>query len=467
MESTVDMEACLLASIEKANPGEKEYIQAVKEFLRTILPFYQSNERYQGKALLERLMEPERTIMFRVVWTDDNNIVHVNKGYRIEFNSAIGPFKGGLRFHPTVNLSILKFLGFEQTLKNALTGLAIGGAKGGSDFDTKGKSENEVMRFCQSFMLELQRHIGANTDVPAGDIGVGHREIGYLFGQYKRVKNEFEGILTGKKLGWGGLCMRTEATGFGVVYFCQSMLMEQKDTMEGKSVIISGSGNVATFAAMKCIEFGAKVITLSDSDGYIYDANGITKERMTWILDLKNNRRGRIEEYAKMFGKEGKGGVVYVPGGKPWAAGFTFQCSVDITLPCATQNEIGLADAKTLVDSGCMCVCEGANMPCSLEAVACFQATKGVLFAPGKASNAAGVACSALEMAQNKQGIKMSCQEADLKIQDIMKRIHNTCVKYGTSGGHSIGAGTVDYVHGSNIAGFITVADAMLDQGYV
>jgi len=388
--------------------------------------------------------------MFRVAWTDDNGDVQVNRGYRVEFNSAIGPYKGGLRFHPSVNLSILKFLGFEQVFKNSLTTLPLGGGKGGSDFNPKGKSDNEVMRFCQSFMTELSRHIGANTDVPAGDIGVGGREIGYLFGQYKRIRNEFVGVLTGKGINYGGSLIRPEATGYGTVYFAQEMLATRGEKMLSKTVVISGSGNVAQFAAQKCIELGAKVVTLSDSKGFIHDPEGITQEKLDWVMGLKNVRRGRISEYETQFPES-----TFFEGARPWGI------ACDVALPCATQNEVNEDEAKTLIANKCICVTEGANMPCNPEAVEALQ-SGGVLFAPGKASNAGGVATSGLEMSQNNMRLSWTAEEVDGKLHKIMKDIHSQCVEYGTDED-----GTVDYVRGANIAGFVKVAGAMLDQGVV
>jgi glutamate dehydrogenase (NADP+) len=385
--------------------------------------------------------------MFRVPWLDDQGNTQVNRGYRVEFNSAIGPYKGGLRFHPTVNLSILKFLGFEQVYKNSLTTLPMGGGKGGADFNPKGKSDNEVMKFCQSFMTELYRHIGANTDVPAGDIGVGGREIGFMFGQYKRITNEFTGVLTGKGLSWGGSLIRPEATGYGNVYFAQNMLSVKGDSFNGKTVAISGSGNVAQYACQKATELGAKVVTLSDSSGYIYDANGIDAKKLAFIMELKNVRRGRVKEYAEKYGCE-------FHAGRPWSV------NCDIALPCATQNELNEDEAKNLVANGCMLVSEGANMPSTPEAIAVFQDAK-ILFAPGKASNAGGVATSGLEMSQNSLRMNWTKEEVDTKLKQIMQDIHASCIQYGTEGSY------VDYVKGANIAGFVKVADAMLDQGVV
>ncbi|WP_432412123.1 NADP-specific glutamate dehydrogenase [Rasiella sp. SM2506] len=439
-----------ISEVEKRNPNEPEFIQAVTEVAETVIPFIEENEAYQGKKLLERMVEPERTILFRVAWTDDNKEIQVNRGYRIEFNSAIGPYKGGLRFHPSVNLSILKFLGFEQTFKNSLTTLPMGGGKGGSDFDPKGKSDAEVMRFCQSFMTELSRHIGPNTDVPAGDIGVGGREIGYMFGQYKRIRNEFTGVLTGKGMSYGGSLIRPEATGYGNVYFAKNMLATKGESFKGKTVVISGSGNVAQYAAEKAMEFGGKVVTMSDSGGYIYDAEGINTEKLAFVMELKNVKRGRISEYVAKYPS-----AKYHEGKRPWGE----KC--DIALPCATQNELDKEEAKTLVDNGCMCVSEGANMPTTPDAVEVFQKAK-ILFAPGKASNAGGVSTSGLEMSQNSLRLNWTAQEVDEKLHTIMNDIHSACVKYGKDGD-----GHVDYVKGANVAGFVKVADAMLAQGVV
>jgi len=430
------------------NVGENEFLQAVKEVAEAIIPFMEANPKYNNKMLLERMVEPERVLMFRVLWLDDEGNTQVNRGYRIGFNSAIGPYKGGLRFHPSVNLSILKFLGFEQVFKNSLTTLPMGGGKGGSDFNPKGRSDNEVMKFCQSFMTELSRHIGPNTDVPAGDIGVGSREIGFMFGQYKRIRNEFTGVLTGKGISWGGSLIRPEATGYGNVYFAQNMLAVKGDSFNGKIVAISGSGNVAQYACEKATELGAKVVTLSDSSGYIYDENGIDAEKLTFIMELKNERRGRIKEYAEKFGCE------FHEGERPWGV----KC--DIALPCATQNELNEDEAKTLIANGCICVSEGANMPSTPQAIEIFQNAK-ILFAPGKASNAGGVATSGLEMSQNSLRINWTREEVDEKLQQIMKDIHSSCIKYGTEEEY------IDYVKGANIAGFVKVADAMLDQGLV
>lgn len=433
----------------KANNGhEPEFLQAVHEVAETVIPFIEDNPKYQDKLLLERMVEPERTIIFRVPWVDDKGQPQVNRGYRVEFNSAIGPYKGGLRFHPSVNLSILKFLGFEQVFKNSLTTLPMGGGKGGSDFNPKGKSDNEVMRFCQSYMSELYRHIGPNTDVPAGDIGVGAREIGYMFGQYKRLKNEFTGVLTGKGLSYGGSLIRPEATGYGCVYFAEEMLKKKGDGFEGKTISVSGSGNVAQYATEKATELGAKVITLSDSSGSIYDKNGISPEKLAWVMDLKNNRRGRIKDYAEEFK------VDYLEAERPWS----IPC--DIALPCATQNEINGDDAKVLLSNGCKVVSEGANMPSDSKAVSVFQ-DSSILFGPGKAANAGGVATSGLEMSQNNMRLNWTRSEVDERLHQIMKDIHSSCVEYGSENE------TVNYVKGANIAGFIKVAEAMVDQGVV
>tara|TARA_Y100000768_G_scaffold76829_1_gene54372 strand:+ start:434 stop:1771 length:1338 start_codon:yes stop_codon:yes gene_type:complete len=437
-----------LESVKQKNPNETEFHQAVHEVIESIWDFVNDNPQYQYNSILERITEPERVIMFRVPWTDDKGKVQVNKGYRIEFNSAIGPYKGGLRFHPSVNLSILKFLGFEQVFKNSLTTLPMGGGKGGCDFDPKGKSDNEVMRFCQSFMTELSRHIGENTDVPAGDIGVGGREIGYMFGQFKRIRNEFTGVLTGKGLNWGGSLIRPEATGYGAVYFAQEMLKTKNQSFKNKIVAISGSGNVAQFAAEKVIELGGKVITLSDSSGTIYDENGIDSEKLEFVKDLKNNKRGRISEYTNKFKAE------YIESERPWNK----KC--DVALPCATQNEINLNDAKNLINNGCICVAEGANMPTETDAVHEFIKNK-ILFGPGKAANAGGVAVSGLEMSQNSMRISWSRDEVDQKLNQIMKDIHSQCTEYGKEGDF------INYVKGANIAGFIKVADSMIDQGVV
>lgn len=439
-----------MEGVKLKNSHEPEFIQAVLEVAETVIPYIEANPKYKSTKILERITEPERVIQFRVPWVDDSGEVQVNRGFRVEFNSAIGPYKGGLRFHPSVNLSILKFLGFEQIFKNSLTTLPMGGGKGGSDFDPKGKSDNEVMKFCQSFMTELSRHIGPNTDVPAGDIGVGGREIGYMFGQYKRLRNEFTGVLTGKGINWGGSLIRPEATGYGTVYFAAEMLKTKGDNFTGKVVSISGSGNVAQFACEKATELGAKVVTMSDSKGFIYDPNGIDNKKLAWIMDLKNNRRGRIKEYAAEFDE-----VSFHENEKPWSI------KVDVALPCATQNELNEEQAKQLVDNGCMAVAEGANMPCTPEAIALFQSRK-VLFSPGKASNAGGVATSGLEMSQNSLRFNWTREEVDQKLHNIMLDIHKQCVNFGKQED-----GYIDYVKGANIAGFVKVADAMIDQGVV
>ena len=433
--------------VEDLNPGETEFLQAVEEVAEAVLPILDTTERFKGRKILERMIEPERVVMFRVPWTDDKGEIHVNRGFRIEMNSAIGPYKGGLRFHPSVNLSILKFLAFEQVFKNALTTLPLGGGKGGANFNPKGKSDNEIMSFCQSFMTELSRHIGPNTDIPAGDIGVGGREIGYMFGQYKRVRNEFTGVLTGKGQGWGGSLIRPEATGYGNVYFAQNMLKLKGDSFKNKTVAISGAGNVAQYSCEKATELGAKVVTLSDSSGYIFDKDGIDAEKLSFIMELKNVKRGRIKEYADQFGCE------FHPG-RPWGV----KC--DIALPCATQNELDDSEAKLLVENGCICVAEGANMPSTPEAVEVFLNAK-ILFAPGKASNAGGVATSGLEMSQNSIRMNWTREEVDAKLNNIMNDIHSQCVEHGKEGDY------INYVKGANIAGFLKVADAMLDQGVV
>ena len=432
------------------NSHESEFIQAVEEVAEAIIPYIADKPKYKEANILERVVEPERVLMFRVPWTDDNGNVQVNRGYRVEYNSAIGPYKGGLRFHPSVNLSILKFLGFEQVFKNSLTTLPMGGGKGGSDFDPKGKSDNEVMRFCQSFMTELSRHIGPDTDVPAGDIGVGGREIGYMFGQYKRLRNEFTGVLTGKGPNWGGSLIRPEATGYGTVYFADEMLKTKGDSFNNKVVAVSGSGNVAQFAVEKVNQLGGKVVTLSDSKGYIYDPNGIDAEKLAWVMELKNERRGRIKEYVDQFP-----GSEFHEGKRPW------EVKVEVALPCATQNELDGDEAKTLVDNGCICVAEGANMPSTPEAIAVFQEAK-IMFSPGKASNAGGVATSGLEMSQNSLRLSWTREEVDSKLKNIMLSIHEQCAKYGK---HE--SGYIDYVKGANIAGFVKVADSMIDQGVV
>jgi glutamate dehydrogenase (NADP+) len=436
--------------VKQRNGHEPEFLQAVQEVAETVIPYIIQHDIYHGKNILLRMVEPERLISFRVSWVDDNGEIQVNRGYRVQMNSAIGPYKGGLRFHPTVNASILKFLAFEQVFKNSLTTLPMGGGKGGSDFDPKGKSDNEVMRFCHAFMTELFRHIGHNTDVPAGDIGVGAREIGFMFGMYKKLKNSFTGVLTGKGQSWGGSLIRPEATGYGAVYFAQNMLQRKGDSFEGKTVVISGSGNVAQYAAEKSLELGAKVVTLSDSAGYIYDKDGIDKEKLKFVMDLKNNRRGRIKEYLDTYPN-----AEYFEGERPWSV----KC--DIALPCATQNELDGDEAKQLIKNGCMCVAEGANMPSTAEAIHEFQNAK-ILFAPGKASNAGGVATSGLEMSQNALRMSWSRKEVDEKLKDIMEDIHDSCVEYGKNDD-----GSIDYVKGANIAGFVKVADAMLAQGII
>ena len=436
--------------VRERNGNEPEFMQAVEEVAETVIPYIINKDIYRGKNILLRMVEPERVISFRVCWVDDLGEIQVNRGYRVQMNSAIGPYKGGLRFHPSVDLSILKFLAFEQVFKNSLTTLPMGGGKGGSDFDPKGKSDNEIMRFCHSFMSELFRHIGPNTDVPAGDIGVGGREIGYLFGKYKRLSNEFTGVLTGKGVSWGGSLIRPEATGYGTVYFAQNMLARSKDDLTNKTVVISGSGNVAQFAAEKSIQLGAKVLTMSDSSGYIYDSEGIDNEKLKHIMNLKNIQRKRISEYCVKYPNS-----EFVKGKTPWS----IKC--DIALPCATQNELDLNDAKTLLKNGCICVSEGANMPSTKDAVHEFQKAK-ILFAPGKASNAGGVATSGLEMTQNSLRYNWSREEVDEKLKDIMMDIHDSCIEYG-----STDDGYVDYVKGANIAGFVKVADAMLAQGIV
>ena len=436
--------------VTKRNNHEPEFLQAVQEVAETVIPYIANHDIYNGKNILLRMVEPERLISFRVSWVDDQGEVQVNRGYRIQMNSAIGPYKGGLRFHPSVNASILKFLAFEQVFKNSLTTLPMGGGKGGSDFDPKGKSDNEIMRFCHAFMSELFRHIGHNTDVPAGDIGVGGREIGFMFGMYKKLNNTFTGVLTGKGASWGGSLIRPEATGYGTVYFAQNMLLRKDDSFEGKKVVISGSGNVAQYAAEKAIELGATVLTLSDSGGYILDEEGINTEKLKHVMYIKNEKRGRISEYTERYPN-----AKFVAGERPWSV----KC--DIALPCATQNELDGDEAKELIKNGCMCISEGANMPSTPEAIHEFQKGK-ILFAPGKASNAGGVATSGLEMSQNSLRLSWSRKEVDDKLQDIMEDIHNSCVQYGENED-----GTIDYIKGANIAGFVKVADAMLAQGIV
>ena len=436
--------------VTKRNNHEPEFLQAVQEVAETVIPYIANNDIYSGKNILLRMVEPERLISFRVSWVDDAGEIQVNRGYRSQMNSAIGPYKGGLRFHPSVNASILKFLAFEQVFKNSLTTLPMGGGKGGSDFDPKEKSDNEIMRFCHAFMSELYRHIGHNTDVPAGDIGVGSREIGFMFGMYKKLNNAFTGVLTGKGASWGGSLIRPEATGYGTVYFAQNMLMRKDDSFKGKKVVISGSGNVAQYAAEKAIELGATVLTLSDSKGYIHDADGINSEKLKHVMFIKNEKRGRISEYVVKYPK-----AKFIEGERPWSV----KC--DIALPCATQNELNGDEAKALVANGCMCVSEGANMPSTPEAIHEFQKSK-ILFAPGKASNAGGVATSGLEMSQNSLRLSWSRKEVDDKLKDIMEDIHDSCVQYGENED-----GTIDYIKGANIAGFVKVADAMLAQGVV
>ena len=440
-----------LALVRKRNNLEPEFLQAVEEVAETVIPYIVQNDIYHGKNILLRMVEPERALMFRVNWVDDKGEIRVNRGYRIQMNSAIGPYKGGLRFHPTVNMSILKFLAFEQVFKNSLTTLPMGGAKGGSDFNPKGRSDNEIMRFCHAFMSELFRHIGPDTDVPAGDIGVGGREIGFLFGMYKKLKNEFTGVLTGKGVTWGGSLIRPEATGYGTVYFAQKMLQTKGDDIKGKTVTISGSGNVAQFAAEKIIQLGGKVITLSDSSGYILDSQGIDNEKLSFVIDLKNNKRGRISAYVKAY-----------PNSQFFAQKTPWEQPCDIAMPSATQNELTGSDAKTLLKNGCICVSEGANMPSTKEAVAVFQKAQ-ILFAPGKASNAGGVATSGLEMTQNSLRYNWTREEVDEKLKDIMGNIHDKCITYGKDPE----TGYINYVKGANIAGFVKVADAMLAQGIV
>lgn len=447
------MEAKIKAFMDEVkcrNGHEPEFIQAVQEVAETVIPYIVKHDIYSGKNILLRMVEPERLLSFRVAWVDDSGEVHVNRGYRIQMNSAIGPYKGGLRFHPTVNASVLKFLAFEQVFKNSLTTLPMGGGKGGSDFDPKGKSDDEVMRFCHAFMLELNKHIGPNTDVPAGDIGVGAREIGFLFGMYKKIRNEFTGVLTGKGRSWGGSLIRPEATGYGTVYFANSMLKTKGESFSGKKVVVSGSGNVAQYAAEKVLQLGGKVLTFSDSGGYIYDKDGIDADKLAFVMDLKNNRRGRISEYAGKYKS-----AEYHKGKTPW------ELPCDIALPCATQNELDGDAAKALIKNGCIAVAEGANMPSTPEAIHEFHEAK-ILFAPGKASNAGGVATSGLEMSQNSLRISWSREEVDQRLKDIMEDIHNSCIEYGKEKD-----GFCNYVKGANIAGFVKVADAMLAQGVI
>ena len=438
-----------ISEIERKNSNEPEFMQAVREISENVLPYIVSKDIYHGKNILMRMVEPERVLMFRVNWVDDNGEIQVNRGYRVQMNSAIGPYKGGLRFHPTVNLSILKFLALEQVFKNSLTTLPMGAGKGGSDFDPKGKSDGEVMRFCQSFMTELYRYIGPNTDIPAGDIGVGGREIGYMFGQYKKLKKEFTGVLTGKGLSWGGSLIRPEATGYGTVYFAENMLHHVSKSIKGKTVTISGSGNVAQYAAEKCIQLAAKVVSMSDSSGTIYDSEGINEEKLAFIMDLKNIKRERISKYIDEYPK-----AKFFKNKTPW----NIKC--DIALPCATQNELNEKDAKALISNGCICVSEGANMPCNPDAIKIFKSNK-ILYAPGKASNAGGVAVSGLEMAQNSLRYSWSREEVDAKLKEIMNEIHSSCLTHGQE------KNWVNYEKGANIAGFIKVADAMLAQGIV
>ena len=437
-----------MKKVRRTNRNEPEFIQAVQEVAESVIPYIEDHPQYKKAKILERIAEPDRVIMFRVAWINDAGEYEVNRGFRIQMNNAIGPYKGGLRFHPTVYLGILKFLAFEQVFKNSLTGLPMGGGKGGSDFDPKGKSDNEIMRFCQSFMTELYRHIGPDTDVPAGDIGVGGREVGYLYGQYKRLRNKFTGVLTGKSIDFGGSLIRPEATGYGCVYFTQEMLGTRKQSLKGKKVVISGSGNVAQYAAEKAFQLGAKVVTLSDSDGFIYDEKGIDQEKFEFIKWLKNEKRGRISEYKDKFGCD------YVTRKKPW------EVKCDVALPCATQNELNEEDAKKLTRNGCIAVAEGANMPTTPDAIKWFL-KKGILYAPGKASNAGGVAVSGLEMSQNSLRMMWTRKEVDERLHEIMTHIHDLCLKYGTNGEYT------DYVKGANIGGFLKVGDAMLAQGLV
>jgi glutamate dehydrogenase (NADP+) len=438
-----------MKQVEVRNSNEPEFLQAVREVSESVIPFIETHPKYKLNKVLQRIVEPERVIMFRVPWLNDKGEVEINRGYRIQMNSAIGPYKGGLRFHPTVNLSILKFLAFEQVFKNSLTGLPMGGGKGGSDFDSKGKSDNEIMKFCQSFMTELYRHVGADIDVPAGDIGVGGKEIGYLFGQYKRIKGQFTGVLTGKGYEFGGSLIRPEATGYGVVYFAEEMLQTRGESLKGKTVTISGSGNVSQYTVEKCIEVGAKVVTLSDSEGFIYDPKGIDKKKLNYIMELKNGRRGRVREYAKKFDCE------FFEGERPW------KIKCDIAFPDATQNELDENDARTLIDNGCICIAEGANMPSTLAAVNVIEQS-GILYGPGKAANAGGVAVSGLEMSQNSLRLSWNREEVDHRLRIIIKRIHHICVQYGQAKD-----GSVNYKTGANIGSFVKIADAMIAQGVV
>lgn len=448
MELSHESIDAFMAELKRKNPGELEFHQAVQEVAEKIWPFLDEHPEYREARVFERLTEPDRVVMFRVSWQDDQGQIRINRGYRIQFNGSIGPYKGGLRFHPSVNLGILKFLAFEQILKNSLTTLPLGGGKGGSDFDPKGKSDSEVMRFCQSFMTELARHIGKNVDIPAGDIGVGAREIGYLFGQYRRLQNEFTGMMTGKGMSFGGSLIRPEATGYGTVYFASEMLATRNDSLEGKRCVVSGSGNVAQFAAEKLIETGATVLTLSDSSGTVFDKDGIDSEKLAYVMDLKNQRRGRIKEFADEFGLE------FIKDGKPWAV------PCDVAIPAATQNELDEYDAKELLKNGCHVIVEGANMPSTIEATKLFEEAK-VLFGPGKAANAGGVAISGIEMTQNSMRLQWTREEVDAKLREIMARIHSSCVEYGSNGD------SIDYIKGANLAGFVKVADAMLAYGVV
>ena len=450
-----DYTSRVLEQVRAKNAHEPEFLQAVQEVISTIEPVLSANKKYEDNCILERIVEPERTIIFRVPWQDDAGKIHVNRGYRVQFNSAIGPYKGGLRFHPSVNLGILKFLGFEQIFKNSLTTLPMGGGKGGADFDPKGKSDAEVMRFCQSFMSELSRHIGADTDVPAGDIGVGAREIGYLYGQYKRLRNEFTGVLTGKALNWGGSLIRPEATGYGTVYFAQNMLATRGDDLQGKVCVVSGSGNVAQYLVQKLNQLGAKVVTMSDSNGYVYDPEGIDAEKLAWIMELKNVRRGRIAEYAAAFKS-----AQYFEGQRPWSV------PCDCAFPCATQNEINGAEAATLIKNGCMLVAEGANMPTDLEGINNYLAAK-ILYGPAKAANAGGVATSGLEMSQNSMRLSWSSEEVDAKLFGIMKNIHENAYNHAREYCKDCTDSFTNYVAGANIAGFVKVADSMIAQGLV
>ncbi len=448
MSNTVSSLEEFLAQVARRDGNQPEFLQAVREVLTSIWPFLEKNPKYRSQALLERLVEPERAIQFRVAWMDDQGQVQVNRAFRVQYNSAIGPFKGGMRFHPSVNLSILKFLGFEQIFKNALTTLPMGGGKGGSDFDPKGKSDAEVMRFCQALMVELYRHLGPDTDVPAGDIGVGGREVGYLAGMMKKLSNQTGSVFTGKGLTFGGSLIRPEATGYGLVYFVKAMLAEKEQSLVGKTVVVSGSGNVAQYAIEKALEFGAKVVTCSDSSGYVYDAAGFTKEKLAALMEIKNVKRGRVKDYAEQFGLQ------YVAGERPWGV------KADVALPCATQNELDLADAQKLIANGVQLVAEGANMPTTIEATDALLAAN-VLFGPGKAANAGGVATSGLEMSQNSQRLSWTREEVDARLHRIMLDIHANCKKYGTVEGQA----NINYVVGANVAGFVKVADAMLAQG--